>query len=256
MDNLLALERLNLLIREEDVWISSMDLAEISCKIHKNVMRDIKEDIVDGINAILRNLRTLLKFEPGSQETLMEYLNRVQEYVKGMNIDNIHTQSILSIKVKEIDRLTEGGRFTHYLLNREASLMVLSRYSPSVRIEVGHLFFKSVDLLKNRGYNLDNTDDMNAGLEDMLKSAVDLYLYDLEEDGVLSEFNAFYLMHTLLSKIPEKLNKYFTDNFPLYKRIRNQVHNKGNMNYVIEKEVKDKLGKNIKNNNKGDKKND
>ena len=63
-------------------------------------------------------------------------------------------------------------------------------------------------------------------------------------------------MHTLLSKIPEKLNKYFTDNFPLYKRIRNQVNNKGNMNYVIEKEVEDKLGKNIKNNNKGEDKND
>ena len=58
MDNLLALERLNLLIREEDVWLSSMDLAEISCKLHYNVLRDIREDIKDGINAILRNLRT------------------------------------------------------------------------------------------------------------------------------------------------------------------------------------------------------
>lgn len=72
MENSKALEKLNLLIKDEDVWLSSLDLAEISGKIHKNVMRNIREDIESGINDILRNLRTWLKFEPGSQKKLIK----------------------------------------------------------------------------------------------------------------------------------------------------------------------------------------
>ena len=246
MEKNLGLEKLNLLIKEEEVWLSSMDLAEISGKIHKNVMRDIKEDVVDGINAILRNLRTSLKFEPGSQETLMEYLNRVQEYVKEMNIDNIYSHSILSLKVEEETRLTEGGKFTHFLLNREASLMILSRYSPEVRIIVSNLFFKSLDLLKSKGYVINDVDDYYKATEEEFKMNVDMFADDLEEEGVLSDFNAFYLLDILMRKIPKKMNDYFCNNFPLYKRIRRQVYEKGDTLYTIQNNVKANLGKKIK----------
>ena len=176
----------------------------------------------------------------------MEYLNRVQEYVKEMNIDNIYSHSILSLKVEEETRLTEGGKFTHFLLNREASLMILSRYSPEVRIIVSNLFFKSLDLLKSKGYVINDVDDYYKATEEEFKMNVDMFADDLEEEGVLSDFNAFYLLDILMRKIPKKMNDYFCNNFPLYKRIRRQVYEKGDTLYTIQNNVKANLGKKIK----------
>ena len=67
-----SLEKLNLLIKDEDVWLSSLDLAEIAGKEHRNVIRDINRDVIDGVEDNLRNLRTVLKFEPGSQKKLIK----------------------------------------------------------------------------------------------------------------------------------------------------------------------------------------
>lgn len=248
MKNSNALEKLNLLIKDEDVWLSSMDLAEISGNIHKNVMRDIREDIENGLNSILRNLRTWLKFEPGSQETLIESLSSLQRNLKESGMNNVYVQSILDIKIKEETRLTKGGKFSHYLLNREASLIVLSRYSPEIRILISNLFFKSVDLMKSKGYVVNDVDDMYRATEEEFKSNADMFLDDLREDGVLSDFSAFHLLDVLMRKIPEELNEYFCDNFPLYKRIRRQVFEKGDTGFTIENNVKSTIGKNIKNN--------
>lgn len=43
MENSKALEKLNLLVKDEDVWLSSLDLAEITGKLHHNVLRDIRK---------------------------------------------------------------------------------------------------------------------------------------------------------------------------------------------------------------------
>lgn len=248
MKNSNALEKLNLLIKDEDVWLSSMDLAKISCKLHYNVLRDIREDIANGINSILRNLRTALKFEGSSQETLIEYLERVQTQLKEIDDDNIYLDSILSIKVKEEEALTGNGKITYYLLNREASLMILSRYSTEVRIIISNLFFKSLNLLKSKGYIINDVDDMYRATEEEFKSNADMFLDDLREDGVLSDFSAFHLLDVLMRKIPEELNEYFCDNFPLYKKIRRQVFEKGDTGFTIENNVKSTIGKNIKKN--------
>lgn len=39
------LELLNLMIKDGDVWISSVQIAEISGKLHHNVLRDIRETL-------------------------------------------------------------------------------------------------------------------------------------------------------------------------------------------------------------------
>lgn len=246
MENSKALEKLNLLIKDEDVWLSSIDLAEISGRVHKNVLRDIARDIIDGVEDNLRNLRTGLKFEPSSQETLSDFLNNVVEYINRMGIKNLYTENILNIKIQETSRLTRNGRNIYYLLNREASLIALLRYSPSVRMTVANLFFKSVDLMKAKGYIINNVDDMYRATEEEFKMNSDMFLDDLKEDGVLSDFNAFYLLDVLMRKIPEELNEYFCDNFPLYKRIRRQVFEKGDNEYTLVHNVKPVLGKNIK----------
>ena len=246
MENSDALGRLNLLIREGEVWLSSMELAKITSKLHYNVLRDIREDIVDGVNSILRNLRTALKIEGSSQETLMKYLERVQNQLKEIDDNNIYINSILSIKVKEEEILSGNGKITYYLLNREASLMILSRYSAEVRIVISNLFFKSVNLMKSKGYKIDNADDIYRATEEEFKMNSDMFLDDLKEDGVLSDFNAFYLLNVLMRKIPEELNEYFCDNFPLYKTIRRRVFEKGDIQFTIENNIKSIIGKNIK----------
>ena len=246
MEKNLALEKLNLLVREEEVWLSSMDLAEYTDKKHFNVVRDIEQDMKNGVDMILRNLRTALKFEGSSQETLMEYLERVQSKLREIDDSNIYLDSILSIKVNELDALTGNGKIKYYLLNREASLMILSRYSPEVRIIVSNLFFKSLDLLKSKGYVINDVDDYYKATEEEFKMNVDMFADDLEEDGILSEFNAFYLLDILMRKIPKKMNDYFCNNFPLYKRIRRQVYEKGDTLYTVQNNVKANLGKKIK----------
>lgn len=249
MENSKTLEKLNLLIKDEDVWLSSLDLAEISGRVHKNVLRDITRDVIDGVEDNLRNLRNLrtgLKFEPSSQETLSEYLNNVGDCINRMGIKNLYTENILNIKVQEMNRLTANGRNIYYLLNREASLIALLRYSPSVRMTVTNLFFKSVDLMKSKGYIINSVEDMYRATEEEFKMNSDMFLDDLKEDGVLSDFNAFYLLDVLMRKIPEELNEYFCDNFPLYKRIRRQVFEKGDNEYTITHNIKPVLGKNIK----------
>lgn len=246
MENSKALEKLNLLVKDEDVWLSSLDLAEITGKLHKNVLRDITRDVIEGVEDNLRNLRTGLKFEPSSQETLSEFLNTVENHISSLGMKNMYTENILNIKVKEMSRLTVNGRNIYYLLNREASLIALLRYSPSVRMTVTNLFFKSVDLMKSKGYIINNAEDMYRATEEEFKMNSDMFLDDLKEDGVLSDFNAFYLLDVLMRKIPEELNDYFCDNFPLYKRIRRQVFEKGDNGYTITHNVKPVLGKNIK----------
>lgn len=87
---------------------------------------------------------------------------------------------------------------------------------------------------------------MYRATEEEFKMNSDMFLDDLKEDGVLSDFNAFYLLDVLMRKIPEELNDYFCDNFPLYKRIRRQVFEKGDNEYTITHNVKPILEKNIK----------
>lgn len=163
-----------------------------------------------------------------------------------MEEDNVYISSICNIKIEELNHLTAGGKFVYYLLNREASFIILSRYSPEIRMIISNLFFKSVDLMKSKGYIINSVDDMYRATEEEFKMNSDMFLDDLKEDGVLSDFNAFYLLDVLMRKIPEELNEYFCDNFPLYKRIRRQVFEKGDNEYTLVHNIKPVLGKNIK----------
>lgn len=240
------LEKLNLLMQNGDVWLSSLDLANISERNHFHVLRDIREDIENGITKTLNTLSTQSKFGLSSNENLMEFLKETNLYLDRLDFTNIITDTVRKVKVIESERITNRGRVTYFLLNKEASLMCLMRYSPEIRMIISTLFFKSVDLMKSKGYIINSVDDMYRATEEEFKMNSDMFLDDLKEDGVLSDFNAFYLLDVLMRKIPEELNDYFCDNFPLYKRIRRQVFEKGDNEYTITHNVKPVLGKNIK----------
>ena len=100
MENSKTLEKLNLLIKDEDVWLSSLDLAEISGRNHFHVLRDIREDIENGITKTLSTLSAQSKFGLSSNENLMEFLRETLEYLNRLGISNVITATIRKVKLQ------------------------------------------------------------------------------------------------------------------------------------------------------------
>lgn len=228
--NKVVLETLNLIIENDDVWLSSIDLANISNREHHNVLRDIERDILSiydhlglhspTLDEKLRNLRNLLKIEDVTKEKqsddiLTKIINEVNELVSD-NEDDFDKKILKEIKVETRYRLTERGRFRYYVLNRKASLMCLMRYSPIVRAYVSDLFLDTVSMLKSKGYEVKSVKDMYMSIDEEIENSIDILESDLDESGILSEFNMWHLLWLLLRKIPKSIAKYFAKEFPLF----------------------------------------
>lgn len=228
--NKTALETLDLLIEKDDVWLSSIDLANISGRNHFHVLRDIERDILSiydhlglhspTLDAKLRNLRSSSNFGLGSKGTqsddmLTKIINEVNELVSD-NEDDFDMKILKDMTVETRYRITEGGRFNYYLLNRQASLMCLIRYSPVVRAYVSNLFFKYTDMMKSKGYEIKSVKDMYMSIDEEINNSIDTLESDLDEDGLLSEFNMWHLLWLLLRKIPKSISKYFYKEFPSF----------------------------------------
>ena len=228
--NKTALETLDLLIEKDDVWLSSIDLANISGRNHFHVLRDIERDILSiydhlglhspTLDAKLRNLRSSSNFGLGSKGTqsddmLTKIINEVNELVSD-NEDDFDMKILKDMTVETRYRITEGGRFNYYLLNRQASLMCLIRYSPVVRAYVSNLSFKYTDMMKSKGYEIKSVKDMYMSIDEEINNSIDTLESDLDEDGLLSEFNMWHLLWLLLRKIPKSIAKYFAKEFPSF----------------------------------------
>lgn len=228
--NKTALETLDLLIEKDDVWFSSIDLSNISGRNHFHVLRDVERDILSiydnlglhspSLDKKLRNLRTLTKTEIGSNEIqsddiLTKIINEVNELISD-NEDDFDKEVLNDVKIETRYRLTEGGRFRYYILNRQATLMCLMRYSPVVRAYVSNLFFKYIDMMKSKGYEIKSVKDVYMSIDEEINNSIDTLESDLEEDGLLSEFNMWHLLWLLLRKIPKSISKYFAKEFPSF----------------------------------------
>lgn len=155
--NKVTLKKLNLLIEDNEVWLSSLQLAEISGRKHSHVLRDITRDIY----ALYMNLSYTIpevyedilnkgwtKTFPGSNVNLTEYINDTEQAFEKHNVDIFYRDIMNSIKYKTKIRLTTGGRFEYYLLNNEAAIMCTMRYSPIIRAHVSGLFHKYMDKMR------------------------------------------------------------------------------------------------------------
>lgn len=226
--NKTALETLNLIVENDDVWLSSIDLSNISGRNHKHILRDIERDILSvydhlGLHSpLLDNVlrKTQSKNGFGIKETqigdiLMKIKNEVNERISG-NEDEFDKKIVEDIKVESRYRLTEGGRFNYYILNRKASLMCLMRYSPVVRAYISDLFLDTVDMMKSKGYEIKSVKDMYMSIDEEINNSIDTLESDLDEDGLLSEFNMWHLLWLLLRKIPKSISKYFAKEFPSF----------------------------------------
>ena len=137
--NLESLSHLELIIKEGDHWMTSLQLSEISGRDHKNVLRDIERDILNKKkklrNMIKRNnddtfITPGLKFEPSFKEILSKSMNNMK-VVEDVYYDKSNKRSKM------------------YLLNRDASLICLTRYNFEIQVFVNHLFLEYIDRERN-----------------------------------------------------------------------------------------------------------
>ena len=237
--NKTALETLNLIIENDDMWLSSIDLANISGRNHFHVLRDIERDILSiydhlGLHSPLldgklRRTQSKNGFsakEIQSDSILMRIIDEVNELVSD-NDDDFDKKVLKDIKVETRYRHTGRGQVKYYMLNRQAILMCLMRYSPVVRAYVSNLFLDTVDMMKSKGYEIKSVKDMYMSIDEEINNSIDTLESDLDEDGLLSEFNMWHLLWLLLRKIPKSISKYFAKEFPSFYTLYDMVQRFG-----------------------------
>lgn len=134
------LELLNLMIKDGETWISSAQISEIAGKLHKNVMRDIRET--------LKRLSMLSRFEP--------HTNEIQSYLETFTV--LYDKRYVNGRVEDI-----------MWLNRSLATEVLMSYSLEVRVNVQFLFWKVSDKLKEVGYKHENINELNKNMDNLFE---------------------------------------------------------------------------------------
>ena len=138
--NLEALEKLHLIMEDKDYWMTSLQLAEVSGRRHKHVLRDIERD--------LSKIKDLPNYEntgetkvgPSFNENLRNYISRYK-YKETFHFDK------------------SNKKVRAYLLNRHASLLCLARYNMIIQITVNSLFLdlydKEIERIKKKAESYD-----------------------------------------------------------------------------------------------------
>ena len=233
------LEAFNLLIQDGEAWLSSLDLSEMSGRTHDNVLKDIRRDIISVydslglktpiINHLMNNSGKLVKFHEGSKFNLSDIVDASKVIAKMYSNENysFSYEIVRNLKIISKKRQSGGGLVEYYLLNREVALMCIMRYSPVIRAHVSNLFFKSVDMLKSKGHKIESVKDMYMTIDEEIENSIDTLESDLDESGILSEFNMWHLLWLLLRKIPKSIAKYFAKEFPSFYNLYDMAQRHG-----------------------------
>ena len=127
--NLEALAHLYLIMEDKDYWMSSRQLSEISGREHFHVLDDIKRDLINKNEELLKLL------DENSNESKFRFI--VKETLRN---------DISKFKYKETFYFDERNRKKKmYLLNRESSLLCLTRYHHIIQVRVNSLFLELYD---------------------------------------------------------------------------------------------------------------
>ena len=141
--NLEALEKLHLIMEDKDYWMTSLQLAEVSGRNHKHVLEDIRRDLIyknDDLLSIINDNSNEPKFRSIVKETLRNDISK--------------------FKYKETFYFDERNRKKKmYLLNRESSLLCLTRYNHIIQVRVNSLFLelydKEIERIKKKAESYD-----------------------------------------------------------------------------------------------------
>lgn len=121
-----ALNNLNLIMEDKEYWMTSLQLAKISGRNHFHVLRDIERDLSDVEN---------MKINYDKDESRIGFISTIR--IK---------DSINRIVCKEhVYKDSMNREKKLYYLNREASLLCLTRYHKIIQILVNDVFLESVN---------------------------------------------------------------------------------------------------------------
>ena len=215
--NLEALAHLDLIMEDKEYWMTSLQLAEISGRLHFNVLNDVERDLLikkeiyeNKINSIGNDELTDLKFQVSAKESILDGLNQ--------------------IKIKEdVYKDSSGKENKYYKLNRNAALFCLARYNFLTQVYVNKRF-------------LDYVDKEN----EELKYKADKYNKTMESRGTFSVGTAAKII-----KAKDKKGRLIGRN-KLFELLRNfglLQHEKGSHNIPYQNWIQNKLFEIVMKNN-------
>lgn len=214
--NLEALAHLDLIMEDKEYWMTSLQLAEISGRLHKNVLQDIerdltiKKEIYENKIKSINDDSTELKFQPSAKKDIIEGLSQ--------------------IKIKEdVYKDSSGKENKYYKLNRNAALFCLARYNFITQVYVNKRF-------------LDYVDKENKELKDK----ADKYNKTMESRGTFSVGTAAKII-----KAKDKKGRLIGRN-KLFELLRNfglLQHEKGSHNIPYQNWIQNKLFEIVMKNN-------
>lgn len=194
--NYRALSLLNVLIEDGEAWISTIELASALNKPHR--------DIVRSCNRLINNLETTFNDERLAQ----------------------HLKNTLSIyKCKGFTTFINGRQELGYMMNREFTTDLLSRYDLLVRSTIQDVFWRVTDKLKNQGHNIKNVDDLNVAVleefTDTMKGFEEKVMFD--EDDALSDLDFWNTFRLLLKMIPSNVSDYMYRHFSFFRDFKDET---------------------------------
>lgn len=194
--NYAALKMLNVLIEDGEAWVSTVELSSALNRPHKDIMK--------SCNRLIKSLE-----ETYNKDTVSPYLK------KTLSVYRCIPRSMYM-----------GGRKVDaYLMNREFTTDLLSRYDLLVRSTIQDVFWRVTDKLKNQGHNIKNIEDLNvAVLEefgDTMKGFEEKVMFD--EDDALSDLDFWNTFRLLLKMIPSNVSDYMYRHFSFFRDFKDET---------------------------------
>lgn len=222
--NLEALAHLDLIMEDKEYWMTSLQLAEISGRLHYNVIADIERDLIIKKEIYENKIKGINTEEEDSENNLREAL-KFQGSAKDFLIN-----ALSDIKVKKEAYFNDSGtKDSYYKLNRNAALFCLARYNFITQVYVNKRF-------------LDYVDKENEELKDK----ADKYNKTMESRGTFSVGTAAKII-----KAKDKKGRLIGRN-KLFELLRNfglLQHEKGSHNIPYQNWIQNKLFEIVMKNN-------
>ena len=135
--NLEALAHLDLIMEDKEYWMTSLQLAEISGRLHYNVLQDIERDLIIKKEIYENKIKELNTEEDSKNDNRVKF----QYYAKYFVINAFD-----DIKIKkEVYFNNRGRKDSYYKLNRNAALLCLARYNFITQVCVNKRFLDYIE---------------------------------------------------------------------------------------------------------------
>lgn len=208
--NYRALDALDFLIRDNDVWVSTISLSEALGVKHANLLRS-----VERLNDKLENTLT------------------------DSPLGKVYNEILIKFKSIPMESKFRSNTITrYYILNSEFTTELLLNYSFEVRVAVQNVFWKAVRNMKEKGHEVNDIKSLNEALDKDIDHKLQTLESDLVDDNEdLDEFNMYHVIYLLLKKIPKPVDEFFKNKFIWYKNLKDHLYENGDMLHVSMKSV-------------------